>query len=96
MTTNDAHRSRESARLAAEERSIPMAELRTADRPSENVHLVAEHGVLELELRDAPRTGEHSHEAYEQEVDERSQGAKMLPASSTERRTEFWSPTGHR
>jgi hypothetical protein len=44
-------------------------------------HPQAKGGVLELELRHAPTPREHSDEADECEVDERSQGAVMLPTS---------------
>jgi hypothetical protein len=54
---------------------------------------VAEDGVLQLELRDAPTSGEHSHEANEHEIDERSQSASMLPTGVDQSGTEFWSPT---
>jgi hypothetical protein len=33
-----------------EERPIPVTKLRAPDRPAEDLHLVAEYGVLELEL----------------------------------------------
>jgi hypothetical protein len=33
-----------------EERAIPVAKLRAPGRPAEDLHLVAENGVLELEL----------------------------------------------
>ena len=33
-----------------EERPVPVAKLRAPDRPAEDLHLVAENGVLELEL----------------------------------------------
>ncbi len=42
---------------------------------------MTEGSVLELELRHAPLSGEHSEEADEHEVREGSQGAGMLPAS---------------
>jgi hypothetical protein len=54
---------------------------------------VAEDGVHQLELRDAPTSGEHSHEANEHEIDEGSQGASMLPTGVDQSGTEFWSPT---
>ena len=64
-----------------EERPIPVAKLRPADRTSEHLHLVAQDGVLELELRHTPTSGEPSDETNEDEVDEGSQGAGMLPTS---------------
>lgn len=59
-----------------EEHPIPVAKLRPADRPSEHIHLVAEHGVLELELGHAPPSGEQTDETNQEEVCERSQGAR--------------------
>ena len=48
---NEAHRSRQRARLAAARNArVPVAKLRAPDRPAEDLHLVAENGVLELEL----------------------------------------------
>jgi hypothetical protein len=77
-----------------EERPIPIAKLRAADRPSEHLHLVAEDGVLELKLGNAPMSGERPDEAKEDEVDEGSQRARMLPISVNQNRgIEFWSPT---
>jgi hypothetical protein len=64
-----------------EERPIPIAKLRAADRPSEHLHLVAQDGVLELKLGNAPMSGERPDEAKEDEVDEGSQRARMLPIS---------------
>jgi hypothetical protein len=82
LTMNEAHRSRgEHPARRGEERPIPAAKLRPADRTSEHLHLVAEDGVLELELRHAPTSGEPSDETNEDEVDEGSQGAGMLPTS---------------
>ena len=75
-------------------RSIPVAKFRTVDSPSEDLHLVAEDGVLQLELRDVPTSGEHSHEANEHQIDEGSQGASMLPTGVDQGGTEFWSPAG--
>ena len=63
---------------------------RGSDRAAEHPHL-AEGGVLELELRDAPSVGEHSEQANEHEVGEGSQGARMLPATPDESGTEYWS-----
>jgi len=77
VTMNEANRSRESARpRRREEHPIPIAKLRPADRPSEHLHLVAEDGVLELELGDAPTSGERHDEPDERDVDEGSQGAR--------------------
>jgi len=60
-----------------EERPIPVAKkFRPAHRPPEHIQLVAEHGVLELELRHAPPRREQTHEANQKEVRERSQGAR--------------------
>ncbi len=42
---------------------------------------MAEDGVLQLELRLAPAAGKRADETDEHEVNERSQGARMLPAS---------------
>jgi hypothetical protein len=64
-----------------EERPVPVAKLGPADRTSEHSHLVAEDGVLELELGHAPASGEASDETNEHEVDEGSQSERMLPAS---------------
>src|SRR5918994_6101250 len=76
-----------------EERPVAVLQLWTPDRAAEHPHLVAEGGVLELELRDAPSVGEHSEQANEHEVGEGSQGARMLPATLNESGTEYWSPT---
>ncbi len=64
-----------------EERPVSVFELRAAHRTAEHPYLVTEGSVLELELRHAPLSGEHSEEADEHEVGEGSQGAGMLPAS---------------
>jgi hypothetical protein len=64
-----------------EERPVPVAKFGPADRTSEHSHLVAEDGVLELELGHAPASGEASHATNEHEVDEGSQSERMLPAS---------------
>src|ERR687897_627024 len=56
-----------------EERPVAVLQLWTPDRAAEHPHLVAEGGVLELELRDAPSVGEHSEQANEHEVGEGSQ-----------------------
>jgi hypothetical protein len=53
---------------------------------------VAEHGVLELELGHAPPAGEHSDPANEHEVDEESQGPRMLPASAVTAEPSFGPP----
>ena len=62
-----------------EERPIGVLQVRASDRPAENFHLVAEDGVLELELGHAPPSGEHADPADEHEVDEGSQGPRMRP-----------------
>ena len=64
-----------------EERSIPVAELRATHAPSEDPHLMAEHGVLELELGQTTASSERSNQPSEQEVQEGSQGPRMLPAA---------------
>jgi hypothetical protein len=64
-----------------EERPIGVLQVRASDRAAENLHLVAEDGVLELELGNAPPSGEHADPADEHEVDEGSQGPRMLHAS---------------
>ena len=76
-----------------EERPVAVLQLWTPDRAAEHPHLVAEGGVLKLELRDAPSVGEQSEQANEHEVGEGSQGARMLPATLNESGTEYWSPT---
>jgi hypothetical protein len=53
---------------------------------------VAEDGVLEMELGHAPSPGEHSDRAYEHEVDEGSQGSRMLPASAVTAEPSFGPP----
>jgi hypothetical protein len=92
---NEAHRSRDSALLAAA-RNVRSRSLSSGapDGPSEHLHLVPEDGVLELKLRHPPSSGQHPEEANEHEVGEGSQGARMLPTSVNQSRTEFWSPTG--
>jgi hypothetical protein len=50
----------------------------TANRSTEHSHLVAEDGVLQLKLRLAPAAGKHADETDEYEVNEQSQGARML------------------
>ncbi len=82
LTMNEAHRSRESVLLAAARnaRSRSRSSGRRTERLS-TLHLVAQDGVLELELRHTPTSGEPSDETNEDEVDEGSQGAGMLPTS---------------
>lgn len=75
-----------------EERSIPIAKLRPANRPSEHLHLVAEDGVLELELGDAATSGERPDEANEDKVEEGSQSARMLPISVNQTRNRVLDP----
>jgi hypothetical protein len=77
-----------------EERPIGVLQVRASDRPAENLHLVAEDGVLELELGHAPPSGEHADPADEHEVDEGSQGPRMLHASVS-RPNRVWTLTGH-
>lgn len=84
---------REGPARRREERPIPLPKVRPADRASEHLHLMAEDSVLELELGDTPTSSEHRDEANEDEVKERSQGARMLPTSVNQSRIPFWSPT---
>ncbi len=65
-----------------EERPIAVLQFRAPNGPPENFHLMAENGVLELELGHAPPTCEHSDHADEHEVDEGSHGPRMLPTSA--------------
>ena len=67
--------------------------------PAENQHVVealpsngAEDGVLELELGHARPAREHSDPADEHEVDEGSQGSRMLPASAVTAEPTFGPP----
>lgn len=53
---------RERPARRGEERAVPVAQLGASDRPAQHLHLVTEHGVLELELRDAPRSGQQFDE----------------------------------
>ena len=76
-----------------EERPIPVAKLRPADRSSEHLHLVTEDGVLELQLRHTATPGERSDEADEHEVGEGSQGATDGTTNINKDGTEFWSLT---
>jgi hypothetical protein len=57
-----------------EERSVPVAKVRTPDRAPEHLHLVPEDRVLELELRHVSTPGKHPDEADKHEVEEGSQG----------------------
>ncbi len=72
METNHARRSGAIPASAA----ISSAKIRPADRASQHPHLVAEHDVLELQLRHARLSGEQSDEANEDGVGEGSQGAR--------------------
>src|SRR6266536_202664 len=95
VTMNEAQRSRQSALLAAaRKRPVSVFELRAAHRTAEHPYLVTEGSVLELELRHAPLSGEHSEEADEHEVGEGSQGAGMLPASVKGAEPNFGPPQG--
>jgi len=53
---------------------------------------VAKDGVLEPELGHAPPTGEHPDPTDEHEVDEGSQGPRMLHAAPL-RPNRVWTPT---
>jgi hypothetical protein len=83
---------RERPARRGEERSTPVAKLWTADRPAEDLHLVAEDGVLELELGDVPTSGERPNEANEDEVREGSQGGRMLHIPATAGRNRVSDP----
>jgi hypothetical protein len=74
---------------------IPVVKLRPTDRAAEHFHLVAKHGVLELELRGAPASGEQPDEANEHEVDEGSHGARMLPTGVNRARNRVLEPDRH-
>ena len=82
---------------SGEEPPVDLVELRTSDGAPEHHHLVAEDGVLQLELRHVSPAGEHSDKANEHEVDEGSQGARMLPASVNHREPSFGArhPSAH-
>ena len=85
--------SAERAARRGEEGPILVAKFRSPDRASEHLHLVAEDGVLELELRHAPTCGEHPDETDQHEVDERSQGVRDATCQRQSQGTEFWSST---
>jgi hypothetical protein len=85
---------REGPACRREEHSVAVLELGATDRAPKHPHLVAEDGVLQLELRHAPTYGEHSEQANNHEVGEGSQSARMLPAIVNQSGTEFWTPTG--
>ena len=76
MTMNEAHRSSGEGPARGEERPVTVLELRAADRPPEDPHLVAQHDVLVLELGDVPASGEDADDADEDEVGEGSQDAR--------------------
>jgi hypothetical protein len=91
VTMNAAHRSRrEGSARRREERPIPVAKLRPVDRASEHLHLMAEDGILQLELGDAPTSGEHRDEGRSRGT---IQGARIVPTSVNQSGTEFWSLT---
>lgn len=69
-----------------EERPIPVANLRTPDRPAVDLHLVAEDGFLSYELGNVPTLGERPDEANQDEVREGSLGARMVPAPAARNR----------
>jgi len=68
--------SRQSPARRREERPVTVPQLRAPDGAAQDLHLVAEDRILQLKLRRAPTSGEHSDEANEHEVDERSHGAR--------------------
>jgi hypothetical protein len=76
-----------------EEPPVAVLELGAPNGAAEHPHLVAEHGVLELELRHAPTSGEPSDEANKDEVGEGSQGARDATDRRQSQVFEFWSPT---
>jgi hypothetical protein len=78
-----------------EERPVVVFELRASNRATEHPHLVAKHGVLELELRHAPTSGECSDEANQGKIDDGSQGAGDATYQRQSWRSEYWSPTGN-
>jgi hypothetical protein len=53
-------------------------------RPSEHPHLVAEHGVLKLQLRHSSTSAQQPDKANEHEVGEGSQGAGIVPTSGNQ------------
>jgi hypothetical protein len=65
---NDAHRSWESARLAAARKARSVSFSSGRRTVPQHPHLVAQDGVPELELRHAPASSEHPDEANEHEV----------------------------
>jgi hypothetical protein len=54
---------------------------------------VAEDGVLKFELTHTSASAEESDHASEHEVDDGSQGARMLPTAVNHAGTEIWSST---
>jgi hypothetical protein len=64
-----------------EEGSIPIAKIWAMHTPPQNLHLVTEHGVLQLKLGHATGSREHSDQANEHEVQEGLHGPRMLPTS---------------
>ena len=75
MSMKDAHRSpAERPARGGKERSVAIPEIGAADPPPENPHLMAEHGVLKLELGHACASGKCSDQPDEHVVDEGSQG----------------------
>jgi transposase len=92
---NEAQRSRgEAPARRREEPPVAVLELGAPNGAAEHLHLVAEHGVLELELRHAPTSGEPSDEANKDEVGEGSQRARDATHRRQSQGFEFWSPTG--
>ena len=83
---------REGTTRRREEHPIAVLQFRAPDGPPEDFHLMAENGVLELELRHAPPAGEHSHHADEHEVDEGSHGPRMLPTGAIQGGPSFGPP----
>jgi hypothetical protein len=95
VTMNEAQRSRgEAPARRREEPPVAVLELGAPNGAAEHLHLVAEHGVLELELRHAPTSGEPSDEANKDEVGEGSQRARDATHRRQSQGFEFWSPTG--
>jgi hypothetical protein len=83
VTMNEPHRSRESPRLAAARNARSRS--RSSGRRTGRRRTFSwwrRTGVFELELGHAPPTGEHPDPTDEHEVDEGSQGPRMLHASA--------------
>jgi hypothetical protein len=59
-----------------EEDSVAVLELGPTNRAPKHIHLVSKHGVLKLRLRDAPASGQYSHQAHGHDVGEGWQGAR--------------------